>query len=181
MHACLHRYLYIKTRADQEAYPEFQTGLNEALEKQMYAAVEKSLTYYEKQCFESFFPRGKAREISVVVRYPVLLLITIAFAFVVLTFDILYYMLLVVLQHYPRKAKGIKNIGIDAHIDDTIFRTAMLHLAGGDKTDNIWVEDHGEMRLIELEPGDLVIFSRLSHLVKPIQRKSARRVCTFFF
>lgn len=83
--------------------------------------------------------------------------------------------------HYPIRAKGIKNIGIDAHIDDTIFRTAMLHISGEDKTDNIWIDDNGVMKLVELEPGDLVIFPRLSHFVKPIRRKSARRVCTFFY
>ena len=85
------------------------------------------------------------------------------------------------LQHYPCKAKGIKNIGIDSHIDDTIFRTAMLHLCGNEATDNIWIDDHGEMRLVELAPGDLVIFPRLNHFVKPILRKSPRRVCTFFY
>jgi hypothetical protein len=71
----------------------------------------------------------------------------------------------------------------------------LLHLCGDDKTDNIWVDDGGtaaaaagggggseqQMRLVELQPGDLVVFPRLSHLVRPIRRQSARRVCTFFY
>lgn len=83
--------------------------------------------------------------------------------------------------HYPCKAKGKKRIGIDPHIDDTIFRTALLHLLGDDTTDNIWIDNRGEMKLFELKPGDLIIFPRLSHKVDPSKRKTARRVCTFFF
>lgn len=86
------------------------------------------------------------------------------------------------MQHYPCKVKGNKFVGIDAHIDDTIFRTAMVHLHGGDVTDNVWVTDRGVETLYELRPGDLLIFPRLSHRVKPLKiRKHSRRVCTFFF
>lgn len=56
----------------------------------------------------------------------------------------------------------------------------MIHLSG-EEMDNIWIDDHGEMKLVKLQPGDLVIFSRVSHMVRPIHRKTPRRVCTFFY
>ena len=61
------KYLYIKARKDIDMYPEFQVGLTEEIETKVHAEVKKSLTDYESNCFEEFFSRQKAREISIVV------------------------------------------------------------------------------------------------------------------
>jgi hypothetical protein len=62
------KYLYIKSRKDQEVYAEFQAALTESLEERVHAEVKKSLNSYERTCFGELFPRQKAREISIVVR-----------------------------------------------------------------------------------------------------------------
>jgi hypothetical protein len=177
--SCWCKYLYIKARTDSALSPKFKEVMDKYpkdLQQRVHAQVLRSLNTYERNCFEMFFPKKEAREISVVVR-----LCTYLFCVsnVLLQSVLIFY--LYFQQHYPCKTKGIKQIGIDKHIDDTIFRTAMLHLTGSDSSDNIWIDDHGKMRLIPLEPGDLVIFPRLAHEVKPIEREVPRRVCTFFY
>jgi hypothetical protein len=44
--------------------------------------------------------------------------------------------------HYPTANKQNKtNIGIDAHVDDVVMRTAMIHIKGNNPKDNIYIRE----------------------------------------